>query len=219
MGIAGQGWGLSPPGPIAILCLDFPAREPMGPKFRLFGAEGNQYDPSPFVSGFGKEGNLMSSTKFKTINFICTGNYYRSRFSEYLFNALAQEKGLEWRATSRGLKTCLVTKNDGAISEFTAYWLTAMNVPFDGERFPIQLSKADLENADHVVAVKEAEHRAMMLEQFPEWADLIEYWHVDDMDCATADEALPVLQSCIEALVDRLATAQQKAQEKSHAAA
>jgi hypothetical protein len=44
-----------------------------------------------------------------------------------------------------------------------------------------------------------------MVEQFPTWADRIEYWHIDDMDCATADEALPILQSCIEALMVRLA--------------
>jgi len=160
----------------------------------------------------------MSSKKLKTIVFICTANYYRSRFSEYLFNALAQERGLPWRATSRGLRTWMVTPNDGAISDFTAYRLTAMNVPFDGQRFPIPLSKADLENADQVVAVKEAEHRAMMQEQFPDWADRIEYWHVDDMDCATPDEALPILQSCIEALVDRLAAAEHK-QRKSRSRA
>ena len=161
----------------------------------------------------------MSSKKFKTIIFICTANYYRSRFSEYLFNALAEEKGLRWRATSRGLKTSMVTKSDGAISDFTAYRLTAMGVPFDGERFPIQLSEADLDNADLVIAVKEAEHRAMMQEQFPAWADRIKYWHVDDMDCATPNEALPILQSCIEALVDRLATAHMGRKIRSHAAA
>jgi protein-tyrosine phosphatase len=160
----------------------------------------------------------MANKKFKTVNFVCTGNYYRSRFSEYLFNALAEEEGLRWRATSRGLKTWLVTKDDGAISEFTAYRLTAMDVPFDSERFPIPLSEADLEDADLVVAVKEAEHRPMMQEQFPDWENRIEYWHVDDLDCATADEALPILQSRIEALVVRLSAAQSK-RKKSRTAA
>ena len=37
----------------------------------------------------------------KTVLFICTANYYRSRFSEYLFNAWAEENGLRWRAGSR----------------------------------------------------------------------------------------------------------------------
>ena len=47
-------------------------------------------------------------TNLKTVVFICTGNFYRSRFSEYLFNALAKQQGLYWRATSRGLKTWTV---------------------------------------------------------------------------------------------------------------
>ena len=141
--------------------------------------------------------------KFKTVVFICTGNYYRSRFSECLFNALAKKRGLRWRATSRGLQAWIVD-GEGPISEFTAYRLTAMGIPFDGEQFPAQLSAADLENADLVVALKKAEHYDMILDQFPAWADQIDYWAVDDLDCATPDESLPVCEECVETLVERL---------------
>ena len=153
----------------------------------------------------------MRTTKHKTVVFICTGNFYRSRFSEYLFNALAKKHGLHWRATSRGLRAKMAD-GEGPISEFAAYRLTAMDVPFDGERFPLQLSEADLENADLVVALKKAEHHAMMKEQFPAWADRIQYWNIDDMDCATADESLPLCESRLKCLVDRL-LAEQKPQE------
>ena len=166
--------------------------------------------------------NVATSDGFgigvKTVVFICTANYYRSRFSEYLFNALAEEQGLPWRATSRGLRTWMAA-NEGPISDLTAYRLTAMGVAFDAERFPIPLSAADLDGADLVVAMKRAEHHAMMREQFPAWADRIEYWHVDDIDCATADEALPICQSCIQALVERLAAAGRKGQQPASCAA
>jgi protein-tyrosine phosphatase len=99
---------------------------------------------------------------------------------------------------------------EGPISEFTAYRLTAMGIPFDGERFPIQLCEDDLENADLVVAVKKAEHHAMMVEQFPAWADRIQYWHVDDLDCATADEALPMCESRVKSLVKTLLAEQKR---------
>ena len=150
------------------------------------------------------------SSNIKTVVFICTGNFYRSRFSEYLFNSLAKERGLFWRATSRGLRAKLVT-NEGPLSEFAAYRLTALDIPFDSQRFPIQLSEVDLETADLVVALKKAEHHAMMVEQFPAWADRITYWRVDDMDCATADEALPFCETCVKALVDKLLAEQQQA--------
>ena len=42
------------------------------------------------------------------------------------------------------------------------------------------------------MALKKAEHHPMMVQQFPEWAEKIQYWHVDDLDCATADETLPM---------------------------
>jgi protein-tyrosine phosphatase len=142
-------------------------------------------------------------TNLKTVVFICTGNFYRSRFAEYLFNALAKQRGLYWRATSRGLRAKM-TDGEGPISEFAAYRLTAMDIPFDGQRFPIQLSEVDLEDADLVVALKKAEHHPMMVQQFPAWADRIQYWHIDDMDCTTADEALPICEACVRFLVETL---------------
>jgi len=151
----------------------------------------------------------MSQKKIKTVVFVCTANYYRSRFSEYLFNALAVRRRLPWRATSRGLMIELAA-GQGPISSYTVERLTRMGMAFDGARFPIALSREDLENNDLVIAVKEAEHRAMMNKQFPDWADRIEYWHVDDLDCATAAEALPVCQQNMQALVERLAAAERK---------
>lgn len=82
-------------------------------------------------------------------------------------------------------------------------------VPINGEhRHPVQLALADLAASDMVIAVKEAEHRAMVREQFPDWANSVEYWQVDDLDCAGPEEALPVLDQEVRALVDRLRTAE-----------
>ncbi len=53
-----------------------------------------------------------------TILFLCTGNYYRSRFAEILFNRLAKSRGLSWKAESRGLALDLATDNVGPISQF-----------------------------------------------------------------------------------------------------
>jgi protein-tyrosine phosphatase len=35
--------------------------------------------------------------------FLCTGNYYRSRYAEVLFNSVAGKMSLAWKASSRGL--------------------------------------------------------------------------------------------------------------------
>jgi len=151
----------------------------------------------------------MPNQPFKTVIFVCTGNFYRSRFSEHLFNALAKKQGLPWRATSRGLRAKLAD-GEGPISEVAAYRLTAMGIPFDVERYPVQLSETDFERADLVVALKKTEHFGMMVEQFPAWADRIQYWHIDDIDCATPNEALPICETCVKSLVKTLLAQQQR---------
>ena len=54
----------------------------------------------------------------KTVLFLCTGNYYRSRFAEELFNHRAEHAGLDWIAQSRGLAIERGVNNVGPISPF-----------------------------------------------------------------------------------------------------
>lgn len=42
----------------------------------------------------------MAQAQEKAVLFLCTGNYYRSRFAECLFNSVAGKMGLLWAATS-----------------------------------------------------------------------------------------------------------------------
>lgn len=137
------------------------------------------------------------------ILFICTGNYYRSRFSEALFNHLAQESGLDWRAFSRGLAIELAPP--GAISPHTQDRLKLRSIPLSlTGRQPQALSEADLRRATRAIAVKELEHRPLMEKRFPGWESRIEYWHVHDLDAALPDEALDELEVRVQALVEEL---------------
>ena len=43
----------------------------------------------------------MKQRQEKTVLFLCTGNYYRSRYAEVLYNSVAGKLGLPWRKTSR----------------------------------------------------------------------------------------------------------------------
>src|SRR4051794_16902802 len=102
----------------------------------------------------------------KRILFLCTGNYYRSRFAEIFFNWQAKERGLPWVADSRGL--ALDGCNYGPISRYTLSRLKEQGVEHDADqRFPQPLAEADLAAADMVVAVKEAEHRPLVAARFP----------------------------------------------------
>jgi protein-tyrosine phosphatase len=139
----------------------------------------------------------------KTVLFLCTGNYYRSRFAELYFNALAPVQGLPWRADSRGLR--LNALNPGPISQATVAWLRQRGVLLPrAHRYPQPVREADLDAADLVVAVKHAEHHPLLAASFPGWSERVEFWHVHDLDFAPPETALAELAVCVETLLRRL---------------
>lgn len=142
----------------------------------------------------------------KRVLFLCTGNYYRSRFAEYLFNHLAKEKNLPWHADSCGLHVQPDgVVNPGPLSRWTHEAMVARNLPLpEPLRHPRQVTQTDLENADLVIAVKEAEHRAMMQHHHPEWADRIQYWHIHDLDQAPPHEGIREVEAHVRRLVEEL---------------
>lgn len=136
--------------------------------------------------------------------FLCTGNYYRSRFAELLFNHLAAAQGLAWVADSRGLATELGVNNVGAISAYTLARLKGMNVAVPTpQRFPAQVTEVDLQAAALTIALDRTEHHPYMIERLPAWADRIEYWEVADLHALTATEALGLIEVAVKELVAR----------------
>jgi protein-tyrosine phosphatase len=137
--------------------------------------------------------------------FLCTGNYYRSRFAEILFNALASEAGLDWQAFSRGLATERGIHNVGPISANAVRGLRERGIPLTGPaRFPLQARDQDLEDADLIIGLKEAEHRPLVEQRFGPWADQVEYWHVDDVEQAPPGASTAKMERQVRVLIRRL---------------
>jgi protein-tyrosine phosphatase len=142
----------------------------------------------------------------KQVLFLCTGNYYRSRFAEIVFNDLARKRALNWHADSRGLAREFGAWNVGPISKYALEALATRGIQCASTtRNAMHCFEDDLQRAERVVALKEAEHRPMLAKHFPGWEDRVEYWHVHDLDAATPDVALGEIERLVTELVERIA--------------
>jgi low molecular weight protein-tyrosine phosphatase len=144
-----------------------------------------------------------------TILFLCSGNYYRSRFAEILFNHLAEQAGLEWVARSRGIVAAF-SRNPGPISSATLEGLQARSISNAPVRYPRQLTESDLANARRVIALNAREHRPLLNQYFPDWTDRVEYWHVPDITELDAETALALIERNIQLLIASLTTIKRK---------
>lgn len=134
--------------------------------------------------------------------FICTGNYYRSRYAEAVFNFKALEIGLEWQAISRGLAIHLV---QGDLSPQTQKMMEEKQIPraATGET-RVQIKEVDFRGAQKVIALQHHEHYPMMQRQFADWADKIEYWDVADIEFVSPQFALKRIEQLAEELIAQL---------------
>jgi protein-tyrosine phosphatase len=142
----------------------------------------------------------MASTS-DTVLFVCTGNYYRSRYAEYCFNA-RRPATLDWLADSRGFEPSPM--NPGPVSREAARRLREQGEAPDTFREPIRLTEFDLEQATLVIMLDETEHRPYMQERFPMWEERVRYWRVADLWAYTPEQALGLIDHEINHLLAEL---------------
>lgn len=136
--------------------------------------------PSAAVSGETTNGGK------KRLLFFCSGNYYRSRLAEILFNHYAAEAGLPWEASSRGL---IQTGELKGMSEHTIAFLKSADLGHltKKPRNPIVMDVEDLTEADLVVGLCRAEHKPMLEQKFLSLAKALQktgrvrFWNVYDI--------------------------------------
>jgi protein-tyrosine phosphatase len=143
----------------------------------------------------------MAQRSRKSVLFLGTGNYYRSRFAEILFNSVAGKMGLPWQASSRGLALEQGVNNVGpmAVSAIKALETMGIQVVDAVSRIPAQVTIEDLNEADRLVALNQTEHSLPLQKKHPAWVEKIEFWHVDDVP-----EVLGLIEHEVMGLVARI---------------
>lgn len=138
-----------------------------------------------------------------TVLFLCSGNYYRSRFAEELFNRKAAARGVPWKADSAGLD--LNPNNRGPVSSLVLDRLEKLGIdPLHRNRFPRPAESIDLEIAGVVVAMSYREHYGLMRRVFPGFVSKARYWDVGDTGDMSSAEALKTIEQQVDDLVDEL---------------
>lgn len=141
----------------------------------------------------------------REILFLCTGNYYRSRYAEALFNHEALRRRLAWRAFSRGLAVHLAPP--GGLSPHTTRRLQERGIPLERTAAdPVQVAETDFPRAARVIALKRTEHQPWMTRLHPDWRNRIEYWEISDLDAATPEVSLAAIEAHVMALLAELET-------------
>ena len=122
----------------------------------------------------------------KRVLFICSGNYYRSRLAEILFNEAAEKAGIDWEAESRGL---LKTGELKGMSEHAAAYLRDHDLAHLARepRDPLLLDVEDIATFDLVVGLCREEHEPIINQKYLSLARAmakagrIRYWRIYDI--------------------------------------
>lgn len=139
------------------------------------------------------------------ILFLCTANYYRSRFAEYYCAHLTSQWGLSLVADSAGLEMAKWRDyNPGDLSPHAIAALDELGIEVpDPVRVPKQFELSMLAEDVRVIALCEREHRPMVMRDFPEALDSIEFWSVEDVEFESPTKALKrireLVTQCLEA--------------------
>jgi protein-tyrosine phosphatase len=136
---------------------------------------------------------------------MCTGNYYRSRFAELLFNHLASRRAIDWRGDSRGLRVG-GSNNVGPLDATALRRLESMNVTVGQPvRYPRQVSETDLSHASVIIALDRHEHQPLIKRLFPDWEEAPTYWDILDRQPTSAYDPLREIARRTEQLITSLA--------------
>ena len=138
--------------------------------------------------------------------FLCTGNFYRSRFAEEYFNHLAHQKKLQWLASSKGLSNNMPNpENPGAISIHAVKALKKRNGSGKSlDRYLKQVDANDFASVDKIVALCEAEHYPMIQRRFNGFLRNVTFFEIGDLPEEEPDKAMDRLAIHVEQLVKQL---------------
>jgi protein-tyrosine phosphatase len=141
--------------------------------------------------------------------FLCTGNFYRSRFAEEYWNARAERESIPWRADSRALADPPLLGNPGAMSADALVELLRLGIRARAAgRPPLSIRVEEFLLYARVIALDGDEHRPMVSRSFPAHLARVEFWDIGDVWKEEPSSAMRRLVQRLERLLLELRTAE-----------
>lgn len=131
------------------------------------------------------------------ILFVCTGNFYRSRFCEHYMTYLGELLKLPLSCSSKGFEIELadhVSTIHGEISPFTIERLKTFGIQIDNVKERESLLQSDIDRADILVIIDKGEHSPYLKNFNISKTDTI-FWTVKDIADWSPNETLFNLES------------------------
>jgi protein-tyrosine phosphatase len=128
--------------------------------------------------------------------FVCTGNYYRSKFADIYFNHISN-LNKNSKAISRGINIDL-KNNIGNISGFAFNYLTELDINIPNVERAKSLVLKDVEQSDLIVGLDYDEHYKFLTSNFPFASNKMMFWKIPDLYKDDAKIALSKLKRKID---------------------
>jgi protein-tyrosine phosphatase len=138
----------------------------------------------------------------KTVLFICTANFFRSRYAEAYFNCLADWNKSPHRAVSAGIS---IDPNIGPISSYSLYRMVERGI--DNKCMSLQAKKlysGDVDAADVAVCVYKKEHKPMMELLYESVENQIIYWDIPDINEISPNQSLDLVEKSVDILFNTI---------------
>ncbi len=143
-----------------------------------------------------------SNKNGKTVLFICTANFFRSRYAEAYFNCMADWNKSPHKAISGGVS---IDPLIGPMSSYTMYRMVERGI--DAKCSSPQSKRVysgDIDAADIAICVYEKEHKPMMELLYESVENQIVYWSIPDINEISPNQSLDLVEKNVDVLFNTI---------------